>query len=148
MATVRVCRVIDVPAAKVFGALVDWGGWDKWSPMLSGAVLEPAGALPGTVGAVRSLSRGDGPTVRERLLACDEEALTVSYGMEGKPPFPARRYNALVRLLPLTDREATVVDWSASVDADEADEPGLIKALTGYFNGFIDQLAAWGGSAA
>lgn len=53
MTSVRVCSVIEQPAAKVFAALADWGAWDRWMPTMPDTALEPSGAPPGTVGAVR-----------------------------------------------------------------------------------------------
>jgi Polyketide cyclase / dehydrase and lipid transport len=141
--TVRVCKLTDAPAATLYRALVDWGRWDRWSPMLAGAELEPAGAPPATVGVVRSIPGPGGAVVRERLTGCDEEALTVTYVIEPPLPFPARSYAASVRLVPLTDRPATAVEWCARIDADAADEAGLVQALEGFFNGFIDGAAAW-----
>lgn len=89
----------------------------------------------------------DRPAVRERLIACDEAALSITYGIDGKPPFDCRTYVSSVQLLPLTDREATVVEWSAKFDADEADEADVSAVIRALYQRFIAHLAASGVSS-
>ena len=134
------CRVVDVPAEPLFRALADWGGWASWLPGIKGCVLESGG--PATVGSVRIVTAPTGDEVRERMTACDEVELAVSYTIDGPAPFPARHYAAHVRLFPLTDSSATVVDWTAFFDADAEVEDQLRLALEGYFEVFIDAVAA------
>ena len=124
----------------MFDALVDWGGWGSWLAELRSAKLESGG--PGVAGSVRIVEAPGAPPIRERLTACDELGLTMSYVIEGTPPFPARTYAATVRLLPLTDRAATVVEWLASFDADGSNEDHVRSALEGVYVHFIEALAA------
>ena len=46
-----------------------------------------------------------------------------------------------MRLVPLTDRVATVVDWCGHFDADAADEGEVATTFTGLYESFIDGLA-------
>ncbi|MCU1346562.1 MAG: Polyketide cyclase/dehydrase [Acidimicrobiia bacterium] len=140
MATARVCKVVELPALPLFQALADWGGWGSWLPGIEHSELASGG--PGTVGSVRVLGAGAGAPVRERLTACDEATMSVAYTIDGPAPFPARRYEARVSLLPLSDRVATVIDWSASFDADADVEAELRSTLESYFGVFIDAVAA------
>jgi hypothetical protein len=142
MATVRVCKVVEAPAAPLFAALADWGGWAPWVPVLAGAELENGG--PGVVGSVRRVGPAEAPMVRERLTACDEASLSIAYAFDGPSALPVRSYRAEVRLIPLTERVATVVDWRGEFDADAADEGEVISMMEGLYDSFIDGLAGLG----
>jgi hypothetical protein len=142
MAMARVCRVVEAPAAALFAALANWGDWAPWVPLLAGAELESGG--PGVVGSVRRVGPADAPLVRERLTACDEETFSIAYAFEGPSPFAVRAYAGHVRLIPLTDRVATVVDWQGTFDADGADEADVISTFEGLYGSFIDGLSGLG----
>ena len=51
-----------------------------------------------------------------------------------EPPvwrFPARRYRGTARVLALTDRVGSVIEWSGAYDCDAKDELFLDELLTG-----------------
>jgi hypothetical protein len=127
----------------LFAALADWGNWAPWVPILAGAELESGG--PGVVGSVRRIGPADAPMVRARLTACDEATFSIAYAFDGPSPFAVRSYAGHVRLIPLTDRVATVVDWSGTFDADAADEVEVVSTFEGLYGSFIDGLANLGG---
>lgn len=145
MAIVRVVEIVEAPASVLFDALADWGGWKRWLPMLSESELESGGAR--TVGSVRRVGRVEAPLVRERLVMCDVENLSIAYAFEGPSPYPVREYVATVRLIPLSRRQATVIEWCGRFDVDAADEAGVREAFEDLYRAFIGALAELSGTA-
>jgi len=48
------------------------------------------------------------------------------------------------RLISLTDRDATVVDWSSRYDCDKAEEEHIDTLLQGLYQSFISGLSTFG----
>jgi hypothetical protein len=97
----------------------DFNGLPSWHPAILESVLEPPG--PASVGSVRHLLLGDGQSVSERLLSLDDRQRRTSYEFT-ESPFPTRRYEATIQVLPVTESGHAYVVWSAQFDCDAPDE--------------------------
>jgi hypothetical protein len=111
------------------------------APSISGREL-----VAGTVGGGDASGASDAPSSLVEAPSLVWRAAVgvglLSRSAEGTPPFPARTYSGTVRLLPLTDRAATVVEWSGFFDADGIVEDPVRSALEGFYAHFIAALAA------
>jgi len=140
MPTSRICVVVDVPAEQLWARLSHYGSWGEWNEFSAGSAIEGYPSVANVpVGAVRAvLSTG----TRERLVTVDELTRTVRYAVEERPvwQFPARRYVGAVTILPLTDREGSVIDWSGRYDCDLDKESFMDELLTGFYASFVAWL--------
>ncbi len=141
MAVVAVSVVIAAPVDEVWTRLADFTAWHGWLPRITATVMDP-GAEQGPVGGVRTLTLADGSTVREQLMARDDERRYLAYRIVDSQPFPVRRYVGRVRLDELTAGPATVAHWSGDFDADAVDEPALRTRFAAIYTGFLDALRA------
>jgi hypothetical protein len=139
----RVCRVVETDPQTLWARLADFPRWSDWLLRLASSRMDPAGPTH-SPGATRIVGDPQQPIVHEILMAVDAGARTLSYGVASEPvwPVPARQYVATVRLIPLTDRRATVVEWSSRYDCDRRDEEQIDTVLQGLYEGFIDNLAS------
>jgi len=138
--TSRICIVTDVPAERLWARLSEYGTWGEWISSLTESNIEGHDAANVPVGAVRAVGVQGNPRTRERLVACDEVARVISY-MVVEPPawrFPARRYRGTARVLALTDRVGSVIEWSGAYDCDAKDEAFLDELLTGLYTSFVE----------
>ena len=143
MPTSRICVVVDVPAERLWARLSCYGSWGEWNEFSAGSAIE---GYPGVanvpVGAVRAVLSLENPRTRERLVTVDELTRTVQYAVEEQPvwQFPARRYVGAARILALTDRQGSVIDWSGRYDCDLDKEPFMDELLTGFYASFVAWL--------
>ena len=143
MPTSRICVVVDIPAEQLWSKLSQYGGWGDWNAFSAEGVME---GYPGVanvpVGAVRAVGSLENPRTRERLVTVDEVTRTVQYAVEEEPmwQFPARRYVGTARIMPLTDRQGSVIDWSGRYDCDLDKEQFMNELLTGFYTSFVAWL--------
>lgn len=119
-----------VPAGPdtVWRVIRDFDGLPAWVPAIVASEIE-GGALPDQVGAVRKLTLGgDGGIVRERLVALDDRARSLTYSIL-ESPFPVTDYRSTVRVIPVTSTGESVVTWSVLFDCD----PGEAERLSAFF---------------
>jgi hypothetical protein len=141
MATTRVARVLDRPCAVLWERLSDYRGWQSWLREVADSVMEDGiVAGPASIGIIRRVGDPTNPLAREMLVGLDASTHTLSYCAVGDLPMPARNYQATVRLIPLSDSSATLIDWSGSYDADAGDEQLLTGVFVGLYDSFIDAL--------
>jgi hypothetical protein len=138
----RVCRLIDQPPEPLWDRLADFPNWRTWLDRVRDSRMAPGPAH--SPGAVRVVGDPENPRVHEVLLAVNARTYTLSYGVATQPVWsvPARKYVATVHLVALTDRPATVVDWSSRYDCDEADEQKLGELFVGLYHEFIANLSS------
>ncbi|MEV0265441.1 SRPBCC family protein [Streptomyces sp. NPDC050617] len=132
--------VIPVPVTRVWRAVRDFGGLAAWQPAVTSCVLTSSDA-PDRVGCVRTLSMSDGETVVESLLALDDHALSLTYGIVSSP-YPVQSYRATMRVAPVTATDETFIYWSVAFDCDRADTDELTETFrTGIFTAGLRGLA-------
>ncbi|OKH98987.1 hypothetical protein A6A06_25640 [Streptomyces sp. CB02923] len=132
--------VIPARVTTVWRVVRDFGGLAIWQPAVAGCVLADPEA-PDRVGGVRTLSMADGETVVESLLALDDHARSLTYGIVSSP-YPVHSYRAVMRVVPLTATDETFVDWSVHFDCDRSDTDELTKTFrTGILTAGLRGLA-------
>jgi len=125
MATARVTRELDVPAAALW-RLVSSFGDTSWMP--GGAQVTLHGSGPGME---RRIAAGPDKVIRERLESVDERSRTLVYTIPENVPFPVKDYRATLRV-----REkgaASELDWSASFEPDGVSEAQAAQAIEGMY---------------
>jgi hypothetical protein len=128
----------------MWSRLQDFPTWGDWLSQVADSTM-----LPGPThssGATRRVGPSDNPRVHEVLVAMNARNWTLSYAVAQEPQWsvPARDYLATVRLISLTDRDATVVDWSSRYDCDKAEEEHIDTLLQGLYRSFISGLSTFG----
>ncbi|MEU2791664.1 SRPBCC family protein [Streptomyces sp. NPDC007100] len=108
--------VIPARATTVWRVVRDFGGSAAWQPAVAGCVLADAEA-PDRVGCIRTLSMADGETVVEPLLALDDHARSLTYGIVSSP-YRVQSYRATMWVVPVTAAGETFVGWSVNFDYD------------------------------
>lgn len=111
--------IIEAPVEAVWAAIRDFGALASWHPTIASSAIED-GKDADAVGCIRVLHLNDGGPVRERLLMLDDSRYTFSYNFE-TPAFPVGNYVSTVELIPVTNGDATFVQWTASFDEQPED---------------------------
>ena len=140
MTTVRVEESLEAPAERVWACFADFGDTSAWGPAGTHSELVGSG-----VGAIRTFFVGDQPQAREKLVAYDAAARTLSYTIV-ESPVPVRDYRATIAI---RERGAgrSAIEWSSTFEPagmPEADARGLIEAIYGGFIATLKQHLAQG----
>ena len=111
--------VIDQSADRVWAVVRDFNGLVVWNSELAARSEIEDGKAADQVGCVRSIHLHDGGHIRERLLALSDLERSYTYNFE-KTPFEVQNYQATIRVTPVTDDGASLVEWWTTFDC----EPG------------------------
>ncbi|SLN64123.1 SRPBCC family protein [Roseisalinus antarcticus] len=133
--------VLEAPVEAVWGVLRDFNGHDRWHPVVAESHVE-RGLPSDKVGCVRNFRLQDGSNLREQLLTLSDMEMTFSYCLLDTP-VPLFNYVAHVRLLPVTDTDATYWEWESRFDTPKGRESELHDMVADgiYVSGF-DAIAA------
>jgi len=127
MAKVYVSGIIALPVETVWALARDFNGHAAWHPLIAESRIEDG--LPGDrVGCVRNFTLSDGGRLRERLLSFSDLERSFTYNIL-ESPLPIRNYLATFSCKPVTEGNRTFVEWSATFDVAEADEPRLLQQV-------------------
>jgi Polyketide cyclase / dehydrase and lipid transport len=126
MGQVSVKVSMPVGADKVWQALKDFGGMNKWAPGIANLELQGAG-----VGAVRQMTFQDGSRVVERLESLNDASRSLTYTiLESTLPVEGYIASLTVRDLGATGCE---VEWFSTFGAKGAAEEDVSRMLAlGY----------------
>ncbi|MFI4878185.1 MAG: SRPBCC family protein [Steroidobacterales bacterium] len=135
---------IKAPADKVWDAIKDFDGLNKWHPGFSADEL--VSGSNGKAGAVRKLTIKDGPSFTEKLLSYDAAHHSYHY-MIVESPLPIAHYRSSISVRP-GGAGMTKVTWSGSFKRKNAsDKPpeaesdaGATKLVQGVYRGGLDNL--------
>jgi hypothetical protein len=116
MPQVAASTVIDASAGDVWQVIRDFGRLDAWYEGMPRPVLETGTAAE--VGCVRRIEVGGQLVAREQLVALDDRHRSQTYRIL-ESVFGLREYVSTLRVLPVTDRDRSFVEWSARFEADE-----------------------------
>jgi len=117
MATSYASTVIAAPADEVWARIRDFNGLATWhSGLVTSSEIED-GKSGDQVGCIRSFTLGDGTHIRERLLSHSDVDRAYSYDFQ-KTPFDVDNYHARLRVTPVTDGNASFVEWWTTFDCD------------------------------
>lgn len=135
---------IKAPADKVWDAVKDFDGLNKWHPGFSADELVSGGN--GKVGAVRKITVKDGPSFTEKLTAYDAAHHSYRYIIV-ESPLPITDYASSISVRPGTGGMTKVV-WKGSFKRkNPSDNPpeaesdaGVTKLIKGVYRGGLDNL--------
>jgi hypothetical protein len=122
---IRRTTVILAPAARVWATLRDFNGHSGWHPAVAESAIEDGGPAD-QVGAVRDFRLNGGARIREQLLTLSDRRMSFSYCIL-EAPEPLRNYVATLRLRPVTDVGACLVEWRSSFEPPESDRERLAR---------------------
>ncbi|MFJ2582634.1 SRPBCC family protein [Kitasatospora aureofaciens] len=137
MAGTKVSTVVEAPAEKVWEVIGDFYSLGDWHPGLPEA--GHGNDLGGTaVGAVRIFDLGD-TVLHETLLAYDEETRSYTYSLPDGT-FELDGYRATLRVTPVTELDASFVEWSASYDVEAEHRKASSEQVHGVFTSGLAAL--------
>ncbi len=126
----RVVRstIVDAPVDRVWAALRDFNGHDRWHPAVETSAIE-RGAPADRVGCVRRFRLKDGSELREQLLTLSDLEQTYSYCLL-ETPVPLFNYIAHVRLMPVTDGDRTFWSWESRFTTRPGEETDMTTMVS------------------
>ena len=127
MVQIRRSTIIDAPVDAVWAILRDFNGHDQWHPAIAASAIE-AGEPADTVGAVRAFRLADGGALREQLLELSDRHRRLTYCLL-ESPLPLMGYVATIRLLPVTDTDATFWEWRCEFQPPANRSAELVKLV-------------------
>ena len=139
MANVSMNTTIQASAAEVWKTLSDFNGLPKFVAAIVNSAMEGSG-----VGALRTLTLGDGGQIVEKLESLDEQAKSLSYSIVTSP-LPLDNYLATVQVRDLGGNQCEVV-WSSTFEPKGAPEAEAKKVVEGVYSlGFDGLKKLYGG---
>ena len=102
---------IKAPIGKVWNAVKDFDGLDKWHPMFSSDVIKSGGN--NEVGTIRTMTVKDGPSFDEELLSFDVLDKKYSYRLVDPVPLPVSDYVGTFHVVE-GRRGYTLIIWSSA----------------------------------
>jgi mxaD protein len=128
---------VNAPARKVWDAIKDFDGLNKWHPAFASAVIiEGQNNRPG---AKRKLTLKDGPSFDEELLEFDDKGMSLRYVILGDAPLPVAEYDSTLTVLPLGPKTSIVI-WRGSFLAKGASDEDAHKGITGAYRAGLDNV--------
>jgi len=135
MASVSMKTEIAAPADAVWDAIRDFNGLPKFVAAIATSTMEGTG-----VGAVRTLTFGDGGQVVERLESLDEPARTLSYSIV-ESPLPLTDYLSTMAVRDLGGGRCELA-WSSTFEPAGAPEAEVRQIVEGVYTGGFEGLKA------
>lgn len=124
MAKSYVSGVIDAPVERVWSLLRDFNGVGTYfAEVVTSALAD--GARGDQVGCLRTAQLRDGSSIQERLLALSDVDRSLSYTLVEQPNIPVINYESTIRLRPVTQTDATFMEWSAIYDIKSEDDAAV-----------------------
>ena len=120
MAKVYVSDIVEAPIDRVWAVARDFNGHGDWHPLIAESHIED-GLPSDQVGCVRNFKLADGGHLRERLLSFSDLDHAFTYNILISP-MPIENYVATFRCTPITERNATFIEWQAEFDVGADDE--------------------------
>lgn len=120
MPTVYASALIPASIERVWTTVRDFNALPTWHPLIVQSRIE--GYKPADqVGCIRAFRLKDGGFIREQLLSLSDLEYSLTYAIL-ESPMSVKDYLATIQLMPVTDTNSTVVEWSAefSCSTDQA----------------------------
>jgi Polyketide cyclase / dehydrase and lipid transport len=134
--------VIDAPSDEVWARIRDFNGLPVWhGGMVATSEIED-GKAGDQVGGVRSFTLTNDAHLREKLVGHSDHERSYTYDFQ-KDPFDVDNYLATIKVTPVTDGNASFVEWWTTFDCDR-DKIGYWESFfaTEVFQGGFDALKA------
>ena len=139
MAKIFRSSVLNAPIDQVWAKIRDFNALPDWHPGFVNSHVENDEPSD-KVGCVRNFNLKDGGNIRERLLTLSDAEHVCTYTIL-ESPFPIENYVATLRIVPITDRNRTYVEWTAEFNCSPQEEEGLVKTIgDSVFQGGFDAL--------
>ncbi len=133
MAQVSMQTSIAESAEAIWQAISDFNGASRYIAAITNSTMEGTG-----VGAVRTLTLGDGAQVVERLETLDSDTRTLSYTILSSP-LPLANYVATMQVWDLGGGHCALA-WSSTFDPQGASEAEAKQIVEGIYNMGFDGL--------
>ncbi len=127
MAKVYRSAVIPAPVGTVWALVRDFNALPAWTPFVVESRIEQ-NRPSDQVGCIRNFRLKDGGRIRERLLALSDFDMCCTYAIL-ESPMGVENYVATLRLIPVTDGDATFAEWTAEFDAAPEREDSLVQSI-------------------
>jgi mxaD protein len=127
---------VNANPATVWKMVGNFNGLDVWHPVV--VMSEIKTGQNNQPGAERLLSLGNGATITEKLTAYSDVDTSYSYAIMASP-LPVKNYESTITVSSAGEGKANV-RWSSSFDANGADDQAAIDAITGVYEGGLNQL--------
>jgi mxaD protein len=128
---------VNAPARKVWDAIKDFDGLNKWHPAFSAAVIIEG--QNNTPGAKRKLTLKDGPSFDEALLEFDDKGMSLRYVILGDAPLPVAEYDSTLTVVALSPKTSLVI-WRGSFLAKGAKDEDAQKGISGAYRAGLDNI--------
>ncbi|MCY4393553.1 MAG: SRPBCC family protein [Rhodospirillaceae bacterium] len=135
MPTVTKQAALEASAPAVWAAVRNFGKLDEWLPPVVGCETDGEG-----IGALRTLTLGDGAVVVERLDAHDDGARTLTYSMTDAGPMPLVDYVSTIAVSANPDGTSTMT-WTGNFGVSGADEAEVVGSIEGLYQSGLDSVA-------
>jgi len=126
MSVVNFNAVVKTSADRVWQTLSQFGRISDWHPAIRSSEIEN-NQPDGRPGCRRRLVLENGDVLREELLMLDADKRTFSYRFI-ETPLAVDDYVATVSLVPLNDRDETVIVWQAVFSARSCSDAQAMEA--------------------
>lgn len=141
MVKLVVSTILDTPIEAVWEVLRDFNGHDRWHPAVASSQIERRRDAD-RVGCVRRFTLTDGSELREQLLTLSDADTAYSYCLLDTP-IPLFNYISHVRLIPVTDTNATFWQWEGRFDTPKGREQELHDMVrTNIYQAGFDAIRA------
>lgn len=130
-------QLIPAPAEEVWTAIREFDSIDEWHPNIDNASMEE-GRSATEIGGVRCFDAGE-RTVREQLVAHSDVDRLYQYTMlQGAGV--KEDYLSRLKVIPITESNDSVVEWSSDFDAPASKMEDEIARLGDIYTAGIDAL--------
>ena len=127
MPTAYASVLITASVARVWDAVRDFNGLPSWHPFVTESRIE-GGARADQVGCIRAFRLEDGGFIREKLLSLSDVDRSLTYSIL-ESPMDLSDYTATLGLMPVTDTNATFVEWQAEFSCPAEKEKPLVRQI-------------------
>lgn len=134
MPTVTKEAVFAAAADDVWAIVREFGRLDDWLPPVVVCRTDRDG-----IGALRTLTLGDGAVVVERLEALDDAARTLTYSMADAGPMPLVDYVSTITVSANPDGTAAM-RWSGNFGVAGADEGDVVASIEGLYRAGLEAV--------
>ena len=119
--------LISASVVRVWDTVRDFNGLPSWHPFVKESRIE-GGARADQVGCIRAFRLEDGGFIREKLLSLSDIDRSLTYSIL-ESPMDLSDYTATLGLMPVTDANATFVEWKADFSCSAEKEKPLVRQI-------------------
>ena len=128
---------LDAAPATAWKLIGNFNGLDAWHPAVAGSTGKGSGTA---AGSTRALALVGGGTVDEKLTAYSAAKRSLTYTIM-KSPLPVKNYVSTMTVSP-TAGGKSLIKWSATFDANGADDAKAKEVIGGIYNAGLGKATA------